>query len=122
MICSRTICKLSLYFPRSEVRVSQSCPTLCDPMDSPWNSPGQNTRVGNCFLLQGVFPTQGSNSGLPHCRLILYQLSHNVSPRILERVADPFSSRFSQTRNQTGVSLHCRQILYQLSYQDCNYI
>ena len=43
---------------------------------SPWNSPGQNTGAGSLFLLQGIFPTQGSNSGLPHCRLILYQLSH----------------------------------------------
>ena len=51
---------------------------------SPWNSPGQNTRVVNCSLHQGIFPTQGSNPGLPHCRWILYQLSHQGSPRILE--------------------------------------
>ena len=43
---------------------------------SPWNSPGQNTGVGSLFLLQGIFPTQGSNPGVPHCRWILYQLSH----------------------------------------------
>ena len=43
---------------------------------SPWDSPGQNTRVGSLSLLQGIFPTQGSNPGLPHCRLSLYQLSH----------------------------------------------
>ena len=42
---------------------------------SPWNSPGQNTGVGSLSLLQGIFPTQGSNLGLPHCRRILYQLS-----------------------------------------------
>ena len=42
----------------------------------PWNSPGQNTRVGSFSLLQGIFPTQGSNPGLPHCRQNLYQLSH----------------------------------------------
>ena len=35
-------------------------------------------------LLQGIFPTQGSNPGLQHCRQILYQLSHKGSPRILE--------------------------------------
>ena len=45
-----------------------------------WNSPGQNTGVGSCSLLQGIFPTQGLNPGLPHCRRILYQLSHNRSP------------------------------------------
>ena len=43
---------------------------------SPWNSPGQNTGVGSCSLLQGIFPTQGSNPCLPHCRWILYHLSH----------------------------------------------
>ena len=46
---------------------------------SPWNSPGQNTGVGSLFLLQGVFPTQGSNPGLLHSRKILYHLSHKGS-------------------------------------------
>ena len=49
---------------------------------SPWNSPGQNTGVGSLSLLQGIFPTQGSNPGLPHCRWILYQLSYEGSPNI----------------------------------------
>ena len=43
---------------------------------SPWNSPSQNTGVGSLSLLQGIFPTQGLNSGLPYCRRILHQLSH----------------------------------------------
>ena len=43
---------------------------------SPWTSPGQNTRMGSLSLLQGIFPTQGSNPSLPHCRQILYQLRH----------------------------------------------
>ena len=43
---------------------------------SPWNSLGQNTGAGSLSLLQGIFPTQGSNPGLLHCRWILYQLSH----------------------------------------------
>ena len=47
---------------------------------SPWNSPGQNTGVGSLSLLQGIFPTQGSNPCLLHCRRILYQLSHKGSP------------------------------------------
>ena len=71
---------------------------------SPWNSPVQNTGVGTLSLLQGIFSTQGSNSGLPHCRQILYQLSDQGSPRILEWVAYPFSSRSSQPRNQIRVS------------------
>ena len=41
-----------------------------------WNSPGQNTGVDSLSLLQGIFPTQGLNPGLPHCRWILYQLSY----------------------------------------------
>ena len=47
---------------------------------SPWNSLGQSTGVGSLSLLQGIFPTQGWNPGLPHCRQILYQLSHKGSP------------------------------------------
>ena len=65
----------------------QSYPTLCDPMDcSPpgssfhWNSPGKNTGVSCHALLQGIFPTQGSNPGLPHYRQILCCLSHQGSP------------------------------------------
>ena len=47
---------------------------------SPWNSPGQNTGVGSLSLLQGIVPTQGLNPGLPHCRWIIYCLSHQGSP------------------------------------------
>ena len=68
--------------------VAQSCLTLCDPIDcSPpgfsvhGDSPGRNTGVGCHALLQGIFPTQGSNPGHPHCRWILYGLSHEGSPR-----------------------------------------
>ena len=71
---------------------------------SPWNSPGQITGVGILSLLQGIFPTQGLNPGLLHCRRIPYQLSHQESPRILEWVPYPFSSRSSQPRNWTRVS------------------
>ena len=55
------------------VKVTQFCPPLCDPMDcmySPWNSLGQNTGVGSLSLLQGIFPSQGLNPGLPHHRWI----------------------------------------------------
>ena len=47
-----------------------------------WNSPGQNTGVDSLSLLQGIFPTQGSNPGLLHCRWILYQLSYQESPSL----------------------------------------
>ena len=69
----------------------------------PWNSSGQNTEVGSLSLLQGIFPTQGSNPGLPHCRLILYHLGHKGSPRILEWVYPiPCPSGYSWPRNWTG--------------------
>ena len=73
---------------------SESCSVMSNSLQlySPWNSPGQNTRVGSLSILQGIFPTQGSNADLPHCRPILYQLSHKGSPRILGWVAYPFSS------------------------------
>ena len=68
-----------MYVP---VKLLQSCLTLCDPMDcSPLgsslhgDSPGKNTGAGCCALLQGIFPTQGSNLSLLwvlHCRQILY--------------------------------------------------
>ena len=62
-------------------------------LSSPWNSAGQNTGVDSLSLLQGIFPTQRSYPSLPHYRQILYQLSHNGSPRIVEWVAYPFYSR-----------------------------
>ena len=72
-------------------------------LQSPWNSPCQNTGVGSLSLLQGIFPTQRLNPDLPHCGQILYQLSHKGSPRILKWVAYP-SSGSSWPRNQTRVS------------------
>ena len=66
----------------SEAKVAQSCPTLqSHGLHSPWNSPGQNTGVGSLSLLQGIFPIQGLNPDLLHCRQILYQLSHKGSPQ-----------------------------------------
>ena len=152
-----------------KVKVTQSCPTLCDPMDytrttcgwhhqldrhefeqalrvgdgqgslaccstrglkesgmtgwlnwtglySPWNSLSQNTGAGSCSLFQVIFPNQGLNQGLQHCRWILYQLRHKRSPRntgvgslsLLQWIFP------AQGLNQ-GV-LYCRWILYQLSY------
>ena len=67
--------------------VAQSCPIPCNPTDcNPpgssvhGDSPGKNTRVGCHALLQGTFLSQGSNQGLPHCKWILYHLSHQGSP------------------------------------------
>ena len=91
------------------VNESESCSVVSDSLQphglySPWNSPCENTVVGSRSLLQGIFTTQGLNPGLPHCSQILFQLSHQGSPRILECVVYLFSSRSSQPRNQTRVS------------------
>ena len=101
-----------LYFnvfePSSESE-SESRSVVSDPLwphelYGPWDSAGQNTGVGSLSLLQGIFPSQGSNPSLPHCRQILYELSRQGNPRILEWVAYPFFSGSSWPRNQTGVS------------------
>jgi len=73
-----------MYENESERKLDvQSCPTLWDPMDCKLPAPlfveifrQGSTRVGCHSLLQGIFPTRGSNLGLLHCRQILYQLSH----------------------------------------------
>ena len=87
----------------------------------PWNSPGQNTGVGSCSLLQGI-----SNPGIeprsPALQVDSYHLSHKGSPRILEWVAYPFSSRSSQSRDQTRVSCIAGGFFYQLSYQGNNVV
>ena len=72
-----------------KVKVAQSCPTLCDPMDYTVHG------ILQARILEWVafpFSTQGSNPGLLHCRWILYQLSHEGNPRILEWVAYPIFS------------------------------
>ena len=128
--------------------LSQSCPTLCDPMDCslsgslrPWYFPGKSAGVDCLFLLQGIFPTQESNSGVPHCRQTLYRLSHQGSPKIngtdltRSRVSWGTIAVWNSPGQNTGVgslslpqgifptqgsnpgSPHCRRILYQLSHK-----
>ena len=103
---------------------AQLYPTLFNPMDcSPpgssvhGDSPDKYTGVGSNALIQGIFPTQGSNPALPHCRQILYYLSHQESPRIRDWVAYPLLQGIFPTQESNQGLLHCRQILYQLSYQ-----
>ena len=73
----------------------------------PWNSPGQNTGVDSHSLLQGIFPTQGLNPGLPPCRRILYQLRHKGTPcRGKNNSNDPdFSSEIMDTNIQKEVNI-----------------
>ena len=93
------------------------CPHYTDSL--PAVSPGKPKNIGvdSLSLLQRIFPTQGSSPGLLHCRQILYQLSHQGSPRILEWVACPFSKGSFRRRDPTPGLPHYRGILYQLRYQ-----
>ena len=84
--------------------VTQSCTTLCNPMDCTLpsssvhgDSPGKNIRLVCHALLQGIFPIQGSNPGLPHCRWILYHLSYQGSVTWMQLYATVFF--LSQKRN-----------------------
>ena len=94
--------KISVQFSS----VAQSCPTLRDPMDC--SPPGSSVHS----LLQGIFPTQGSNPGLLHCRQILYHLSHQGSPMIPASCVIPFpgvwtayTNSFQKNRRNCGVWL-----------------
>ena len=72
----------------SEVKITHSCPTLWDPMDYTVRGILQARILEWVFFpfSRGIFPTQGSNPGLLHCRQILYQLSHKGSSRAKESI------------------------------------
>ena len=107
-----------IFFPLvwAHAKSPQMCPILCDPMEyslsrflCPWDSPGWDTGVGSLSLLQGDLPNPGIEPRSPALQMILYQLSHQGSPRILEWVAYPFSRGSFGPRNQSGVScISCR--------------
>ena len=85
-----------------------------------WNSRIlQDTGVSSLSLLQEIFPTQGSNPGLLHCRWILYHLSYEGSPRILEWVTYPFPSRSFWPRNRTGISCFAGRFFTNWSIREC---
>jgi len=87
---------------------------------SPWNSSGQSTGVGSLSLLQGIFPTQELNPGLPHCRWILYQLIHKRSPRILEWGAYAFSGIWSFRHfSKSYLKFFCFQFPF-IFIKECN--
>ena len=94
----------SVFLERARV-VAQSCPTLCNPWPvamrllCPWDFSGKNSGVGCHALLRGMFPTQGSKPGLPHCRQILYH--PNLSPKFSKEL-----QRRSWARTQRLVVLN----------------
>ena len=78
--------------PRDLPNLGTEPRSLTLQMDSSPSEPPQkpkNTGVGNLSLLQGIFPIQGSNPGLPHCRQILYHLSHQGSPNFVKLIIKP---------------------------------
>ena len=105
---SNSLFKSYLYNLPAIWSESESCSVMSNSLShglySPQDSPGQNTGVGSCSFLQGIFTTQGLNPGLGR---FFYQLTHQGSPRILEWVAYPFSSGSSWPRNWPRNLLHC---------------
>ena len=103
---------------------SQSCPTLCDLMvcnlpgtSVHGNSPGKNIGVGFYALLQGIFPTQRLNPGLPYCRHFLLPSKPPGNPMNTGVGSLSLLQGIFPTQKSNQGLLHCRQILYQLSYQ-----
>ena len=107
-----------------ESESEESCPVVSDSLQphglyNPWNSPGQNTGVGSLSLLQGIFPTQGWNPSLPHCRWIFF------TTWATREVQEYWSGSLSllqwifPTQESNKGLLHCRQVLYQLGYRGC---
>ena len=103
--------------------VSQLCPTLCDTMDRNLpgssvrgDSPGKTTGVGCHPLLQGIFPTQGLNLALSHCRWILYYLSRE-KPKNTGMGCHTLPQGIFPTQGLNSGLSHCRWILYYLSHQ-----
>ena len=102
---------------KSESEIAQSCLTLCDHIDCmtrllhPWDFPGKKTGVGCPFLLQGIFPTQGLNLGLPLCRQMLYHLSYQESQNIVHKHREKTLDRILP--NETSIMTIIQENNYQ---------
>ena len=83
----------------------------------PWYSPGQNTGVGSCSFLQGIFPTQGSNLGLPHLQVDSLPAEPPGKPKNTAVGSLSLLQGILPTQELNQGLLHCRRILYQLSSQ-----
>ena len=101
---SKKVSLLDQYESESETCSVVSNSLLPHGLYSPCNSPGQNTGVGSCSLLQGIFPTQGSNPGLPTLQADSLPAEPQGKPKNTGVGSLSFSSGSSQPRNQTRVS------------------
>ena len=101
------------------MKVAQLCPTFCrvHGLYGSWNSPGQNTGMGSLSFLQGIFPTQGSNPGILHCRWIFLPAEPQGKPKNTGVGNLSLLQWMFLTQGLNQGLLHCRWILYQLSYQ-----
>ena len=102
--CKSPIHRYKIQITKRRVKVAQLClfVTTWTIQSTGFSRP--KYWIGQPFPSPGYLPTHGSNPGLPHCRQILYQLSHMGCPRILEWIAYPFSRGSSPPRNRTRVS------------------
>ena len=102
--------------------ISDSVMSDCEPVDvaarllCPWDSRGRDAGVGCHSLLQGIFPTQRSNPGLPHCRQILLPTEPPWKPKKTGVGSLSLLQRIFLTQESNQGLLHCKRILYQLSY------
>ena len=101
------------------VKVTQSCPTVCDSMDCTvhGNSPGQNTGVSSLSILQGIFPTQGSNPDFSALQADSLPAKPPGKPKNARVDSLSLLQGIFPTQESNRVLLHCRWIFYQLSYQ-----
>ena len=111
----------------TEVKWSESRSVMSDSLQphglySPLNSPAQNNGVGSLSLLQGIFLTQGSNPGLPHCRWILYQLSHKGSPQEHAFIAGGNAKWYNHFAKQFGIFLQNQIYAYLMTQQSYSLI
>ena len=119
-ICKYFVEDFYVYIQRCAVYlVTQSCPTLWDSMGYSLpgssvhgDSPGKNTGVGCHALLQGIFPTQGTNPGLPHCRLFFTNWATREAREYWSGGSLSLLQGILPTQKSNWDLLHCRWILY----------
>ena len=114
--CSLLPRRKEVKWDRSEVKVTQSCPTLWDPMDCPWISPGQNTGVGSLSLLQGIFPTRDWTQ-VSRIAGGFFTSWATGKPKNAGVGSLSLLQGIFLTQELSWGLLHCRRILYQPSYQ-----
>ena len=120
-MCVYVYMHICIYI-HTHIHESESRAVMSDSLQphglySPWNSLGQNTGVGGLSLLQWIFPTQGSNLGLPHCWQIFLSFESPGKPRNTRVGSLSLLQQISPTQESNLGLLRCRQILYQLSHK-----